>query len=284
MLDTRSPAKALQPRHFQWAVKSVITSPSGGQKIPRRGYVEIKGIAWSGAGVIKKVEVSTDGGLSWKEARLQGPAHPKAHTRFTFDWNWDGQDAIIQSRATDETDDVQPTLADQAKDWGAPRRRRSSRFRAPFISLPSSHGRSPATGVCTMGCTSLNLIVSVIIPAAPATGLAQSPKFNVGTPLSQEEIKSFDFMIGPEGQALPPGHGTAKEGAAVFAKRCEGCHGQNGEKGVLRRLVLSKPGSPYRGPFGAGSKGQRRLLSVCDDRMGLHQPRNARSQIGIAHA
>jgi sulfane dehydrogenase subunit SoxC len=104
--------------HFQWAVKSVITSPSGGQKIPRRGYVEIKGIAWSGAGVIKKVEVSTDGGLSWKEAKLQGPAHPKAHTRFTFDWNWDGQDAIIQSRATDETDDVQPSLAELAKNWG----------------------------------------------------------------------------------------------------------------------------------------------------------------------
>jgi S-disulfanyl-L-cysteine oxidoreductase SoxD len=105
-----------------------------------------------------------------------------------------------------------------------------------------------------MRCTKLSLVASVMILAAPGTGLAQSPGFNVGTPLSQEEIKSFDFMIGPQGQELPPGHGTAKEGAAVFAKRCEVCHGQNGERGVLRRLVLGKPGSPYRGPFRAEEK------------------------------
>jgi S-disulfanyl-L-cysteine oxidoreductase SoxD len=100
-----------------------------------------------------------------------------------------------------------------------------------------------------MRCT-LNLLVPVmILAAAPMAALAQSPKLNVGKPLSQEEIKSFDFMIGPQGQQLPPGRGTAKEGAVIFAKRCEVCHGQNGEKGVLRRLVLGSPGKPYRGPF-----------------------------------
>jgi cytochrome c len=88
-----------------------------------------------------------------------------------------------------------------------------------------------------------------MILAAPAAGLAQSPRYNVGTPLSQEEIKSFDFMIGPQGQDLPVGRGNAKEGAPIFAKRCEVCHGQNGESGVLRRLVLGKPGQPFRGPF-----------------------------------
>src|SRR5260370_2168061 len=96
---------------------------------------------------------------------------------------------------------------------------------------------------------SLSLLTSVMILAAPAVGLAQSPKFNVGTPLSQEEVRGFDFMIGPEGKELPPGRGTAKEGAAVFAKRGEGCHGQNGERGGLRRLVLSNPGKPYGAPF-----------------------------------
>ena len=105
-----------------------------------------------------------------------------------------------------------------------------------------------------MRCTSLSLIASVMILAAPATGLAQSPRHNVGTPLSQEEIKSFDFMIGPAGQALPAGHGTAKEGAVIFARRCEVCHGQNGERGVLRRLTIGKPGAPYRGLYGAGEK------------------------------
>ena len=68
----------------------------------------------------------------------------------------------------------------------------------------------------------------------------------MGTPLSQEEIRSFDFMIGPEGKELPAGHGTAKEGAVVFAKRCAVCHGQNGEGGIVRRLVLGSPGHPHR--------------------------------------
>jgi hypothetical protein len=99
-----------------------------------------------------------------------------------------------------------------------------------------------------MRCT-LRLLVPLMILAAPAAGLAQSPRYNVGTPLSQEEIKSFDFMIGPQGQDLPVGRGNAKEGAPIFAKRCEVCHGQNGESGVLRRLVLGKPGQPFRGPF-----------------------------------
>jgi cytochrome c len=88
-----------------------------------------------------------------------------------------------------------------------------------------------------------------MLVAVPAIGQAQSSRYNVGTPLSQEEIKSFDFMIGPQGQQLPTGHGTAKEGAAIFAKRCEVCHGQNGERGVLRRLVIGSPGKPFRGPF-----------------------------------
>jgi hypothetical protein len=99
---------------------------------------------------------------------------------------------------------------------------------------------------------SLKLLVPVMILATPAVGLAQSqpqqqPRINLGTPLSQDEIKSFDFMIGPEGRELPPGHGTAKEGAAIFAKRCQVCHGQNGQGGVVRRLVLGSPGNPHRG-------------------------------------
>jgi S-disulfanyl-L-cysteine oxidoreductase SoxD len=101
-----------------------------------------------------------------------------------------------------------------------------------------------------MRCT-LRLLVPLMILAAPAAGLAQSPRYNVGTPLSQEDIKSFDFLIGPQGQELPAGRGNAKEGATIFAKRCEVCHGPNGESGVLRRLVLGKPGQPFRGPFKA---------------------------------
>jgi len=105
-----------------------------------------------------------------------------------------------------------------------------------------------------MRCSLLSLLVPAVVLAAPAAALAQSPTYNVGKPLSQEEIQSFDFMIGPEGQGLPAGRGTVKEGEAIFAKRCEVCHGQNGEKGVLRRLTLGTPGKPYRGPFKADEK------------------------------
>src|SRR5258707_3263475 len=105
--------------HFEWAPKSLITRPSAGMEM-RKGYVQITGLAWSGAGRISKVEVSTDGGKNWKDAKIQGPVHSKAHTRFTYDWAWDGQEAIIQSRCTDETGDVQPTMAELGKHWQIP--------------------------------------------------------------------------------------------------------------------------------------------------------------------
>jgi mono/diheme cytochrome c family protein len=101
---------------------------------------------------------------------------------------------------------------------------------------------------------SLKLLLSAIILAAPAAALAQSPTFKVGTPLGQDEIQKFDFMIGPEGQALPPGHGTAKEGAVIFADRCAVCHGQNGQGGIVRRLVIGSPGHPHQGPFSDADK------------------------------
>ena len=105
---------------------------------------------------------------------------------------------------------------------------------------------------------SLSLLASVIILTAPAAGLAQS-RYNVGTPLSQEEVKRFDMMLGPEGKELPPGHGTSKEGAVVFANRCAVCHGQNGKGGIVRRLVIGSPGNPHRGPFSDADKGNGRI-------------------------
>jgi len=104
--------------HFEMGPKSVITRPSGGLNIPRKGYVQIIGLAWSGGGMITKVGVSTDGGKSWKEAKLQGPVHSKAHTRFTFDWAWNGEEATLMSRCVDEKGEVQPTRDELYKNWG----------------------------------------------------------------------------------------------------------------------------------------------------------------------
>jgi sulfane dehydrogenase subunit SoxC len=101
----------------QWGPKSVITRPSGGMEL-RKGYVQITGLAWSGGGKVAKVEISTDGGKSWQDATIQGPVHSKAHTRFVYDWVWEGQAATIQSRCTDETGDVQPSVAQLTEDWG----------------------------------------------------------------------------------------------------------------------------------------------------------------------
>jgi sulfane dehydrogenase subunit SoxC len=98
-------------RQYTWIqeAKSVITSPSGGQVILDRGQYEITGLAWSGRGRVRRVDVSADGGRNWRTARLQEPVLTKALTRFRIDWTWDGGGALLQSRVIDETGYVQPT-------------------------------------------------------------------------------------------------------------------------------------------------------------------------------
>jgi sulfane dehydrogenase subunit SoxC len=97
---------------FYMEVKSVITKPSGKQQLPQSGIYEITGLAWSGRGRIKKVEVSADGGKSWANANLEGPVLSKSLTRFSIPWRWSGQKAIVLSRATDEFGNIQPTRAE----------------------------------------------------------------------------------------------------------------------------------------------------------------------------
>ena len=97
---------------FTMEAKSIITSPSGGQRMPGPGFAEIRGFAWSGRGKIARVEVSVDGGRNWAEAALQGPVLSRALTRFTLPWQWDGKPAVIASRAVDETGYVQPGFSE----------------------------------------------------------------------------------------------------------------------------------------------------------------------------
>ena len=104
---------------YQIGPKSVITFPSGGQQLPGRGFYEISGLAWSGGGAIKKVEVSTDAGKHWNNAVFKGTPQRMAHTRFSYQWNWDGQETELLSRCTDEIGQVQPSRAQVAKHWNA---------------------------------------------------------------------------------------------------------------------------------------------------------------------
>jgi sulfane dehydrogenase subunit SoxC len=98
---------------YEMGVKSVITKPSSTMRLPRVGFYEISGIAWSGAGRIRRVEVSADGGASWADAALTGEERPKSLVRFRLPWEWTGKPAVLQSRATDERGRVQPAR----KDW-----------------------------------------------------------------------------------------------------------------------------------------------------------------------
>jgi len=98
---------------FPMEAKSIITRPAGGQTMAHGpGAYEITGLAWSGRGKVQRVEISTDGGANWKDADLQSPILSKAATRFRFEWTWNGQPAALQSRCTDETGYVQPSLDD----------------------------------------------------------------------------------------------------------------------------------------------------------------------------
>jgi sulfane dehydrogenase subunit SoxC len=94
---------------FEMDARSIITYPSYPQKV-NPGWIEVRGIAWSGRGKVAKVEVSTDAGKTWQLANLQEPVLSKAHTYFRYLWNWNGNATEILSRVTDETGYLQPTL------------------------------------------------------------------------------------------------------------------------------------------------------------------------------
>lgn len=90
--------------------KSVITTPSGGQTLLDKGFYNVSGLAWSGRGKIKRVDVSFDGGQNWRTAKLETPVLTKCLTRFNISFVWDGSPCVLQSRAIDDTGYVQPKI------------------------------------------------------------------------------------------------------------------------------------------------------------------------------
>lgn len=113
------PIKPGKIRQFSFVMdaRSVITSPCYPAQL-EKGWVEIRGLAWSGRGKIAGVEVSTDNGNTWNPARLQEPVLDKAHTVFRYLWRWNGDSTAIMSRAIDETGYVQPSLQTLINDRG----------------------------------------------------------------------------------------------------------------------------------------------------------------------
>ncbi len=99
-------------RRFTWEMdcKSVITNPSPQAPLKHKsGQTVITGLAWSGRGTIKRVDVSLDGGRNWIPARLDGPSLDKSLHRFYYDFDWNGEPLLLQSRAVDSTGQIQPT-------------------------------------------------------------------------------------------------------------------------------------------------------------------------------
>jgi cytochrome c len=92
------------------------------------------------------------------------------------------------------------------------------------------------------------IIVAVILLCGVVT-MAQAPTYNLGRTLSEHELEAIDTTVGPDGQGLPPGKGTAKEGATAYLGRnCATCHGPTGVEGPGPRLVGDRSGVK-RSPF-----------------------------------
>ena len=227
---------------YQIGPKSVITFPSGGQQLPGKGFYEISGLAWSGGGAIKLVEVSTDGGKKWNKAEFKGTPQRMAHARFAYQWNWDGQETELQSRCTDELGQVQPSRAQIAKYWNKPFdadiQRAGSGQQHSALEDRQRRERDQWVRVGFSPRVRVRLLIG-------ASALAQSPTYGVGRTPTAEEIRAWDISIGPTGEELPPGKGTAKEGAQLYrAKGCAGCHGAAGIGGTAPILKSKDPTNP----------------------------------------
>ena len=100
---------------FEMDAKSVITSPSPQLPLKHKGFTVISGLAWSGRGKVKRVDVSLDGGRNWRTAKIDGPIFDRACVRFYAEVDWNGEELLLQSRAIDETGYAQPSKAELRK-------------------------------------------------------------------------------------------------------------------------------------------------------------------------
>jgi hypothetical protein len=85
------------------------------------------------------------------------------------------------------------------------------------------------------------LLLPVMLLGLCQAGSAQSPTYGLGKAPTAEEIKAWDIAISPDGKELPPGHGSAKEGAPLYAQKCALCHGPTGSGGRAPQLIKIDP-------------------------------------------
>lgn len=101
------------------------------------------------------------------------------------------------------------------------------------------------TGRCS---TRSSVLLVAMIFAYSVTASAQGPTYKLGRSPTPEELRPRDATVGPDGKELPPGSGTAVQGAATFVARgCSNCHGPSGSEGPAPRLVGPRQDRPGRG-------------------------------------
>ncbi len=106
------------------------------------------------------------------------------------------------------------------------------------------------TGRSSMRCSSV--LVATVLLACGTVTVAQGPTYNLGRTPTEEELQPWDAAIGIDGEGLPRGSGTAKEGATIYMTRgCAGCHGATGVEGPAPRLV----GPPHADHYPASTGG-----------------------------
>ena len=210
----------------------MVTTPSGGQVLLDKGFYNVTGLAWSGRGKVKRVDVSVDGGRNWRTARLETPVLSKCLTRFSIDWVWDGKPAIIQSRATDETGYVQPTYRqlravrgtrsiyhnNAIQSWLVRGKRRGEECPALLRAADRARrSRAPCRGAFGAGASDF-----------PGIGRAATP----------QEVAAWDIDVRPDFKGLPAGSGSVAKGQEVWEAKCASCHGVFGESNqVFNPLV-----------------------------------------------
>ena len=214
--------------NFVMEAKSVITRPAGGQQLRDPGFHEITGLAWSGRGRIRRVDVSTDGGTSWQTATLQEPVLPKCLTRFRLPWTWDGGPALLQSRAIDETG---VCAADRGRRWWDVRGVNSCYHFNAHADLAdrARAGRSPMW--------SDRVALAAAARSGDGAGLRGFAALPSGTHAHGGGNRCLEYRRAADGQGLPPGHGSVAQGGAIYAETCAACHGDKGQGGPADRLV-----------------------------------------------
>jgi cytochrome c len=119
--------------------------------------------------------------------------------------------------------------------------------------------------ICGLGVT----VAASHLGTAPLTAQAakktQAPKaqapptFGIGRPATAAEIAAWDIDVGPDGAGLPPGRGTAADGAPIYASRCAGCHGKTGKEGPNDVLVGRLSGDAF--PFARDARAPKTIGS-----------------------